>query len=372
MKSGNREIEALLALLRAGLWEKEARLSTLEGLDFEEVYRLAEYQSVTGLVAAGIEHLSGVKVPQGVVLQFVSTTLQLECRNRAMNEYLQTLITKLRKAEVYALLLKGQGIAQCYDKPLWRACGDIDLFLSDDNYKKAKQILSPLATSIEPEEVYKKHLGLVLDDWLVELHGNLYSSLSRRVERTLDDIYQDIFYKGEVRSWNNGGTQVFMMSKENDVLYVFTHILQHYFHGGIGLRQICDWCRMLWTFRDTLNCRLLKSRIRKMGLMTEWKAFAYFAVKELGMSEEAMPFYENDTRWKNKSAQIKDYIIETGNFGNRDLSYVRESSYLSRKIQSLRHTIGETLLHFRTFPLDSIRFFIYYSGIRLQALVRGE
>lgn len=364
--------KALFALLRAGLWEKEARLSTLEGIDFEEVYRLAEYQSVTGLVAAGIEHLSGVKVPQGVVLQFVSTALQLESRNRAMNEYLKTLITKLRKAEVYALLLKGQGIALCYDKPLWRACGDIDLFLSDDNYKKAKQILSPLATSIEPEEVYKKHLGLVIDDWLVELHGNLYSSLSRRVERVLDSIYQDTFYKGEVRSWDNGGTQVFLMSKENDIVYVFTHILQHYFHGGIGLRQICDWCRLMWTHKDTLNCELLKSRIRKMGLMTEWKAFAYFAVKELGMPDNAIPFSEKNTKWQRKAGQIKEYIIKTGNFGNRDLRYVRDASYLNRKFQSLRNAIGETLLHFRTFPLDSIRFFVYYSFIRFQALVRGE
>ena len=273
---------------------------------------------------------------------------------------------------MYALLLKGQGIALCYDKPLWRACGDIDLFLSDDNYKKAKQILSPLATSIEPEEVYKKHLGLVIDDWLVELHGNLYSSLSRRVERVLDSIYQDTFYKGEVRSWDNGGTQVFLMSKENDIVYVFTHILQHYFHGGIGLRQICDWCRLMWTHKDTLNCELLKSRIRKMGLMTEWKAFAYFAVKELGMPDNAIPFSEKNTKWQRKAGQIKEYIIKTGNFGNRDLRYVRDASYLNRKFQSLRNAIGETLLHFRTFPLDSIRFFVYYSFIRFQALVRGE
>jgi len=372
VKRRNRDIEALLALLRAGLWENEARLSTLEGIDFDEVYRLAEYQSVTGLVAAGLEHLRGVKAPQRVVLQFVSTTLQLETRNRAMNDYLQVLINKLRTAEIYALLLKGQGIANCYEKPLWRTCGDIDLFLSNDNYKKAKQLLTPLAKSIEPEEVYKKHLGLVIDGWLVELHGNLYSSLSRRVERALDDIYTDTFYKGEVRSWDNVGTQVFLMSKENDIVYVFTHILQHYFHGGIGLRQICDWCRLMWTYKESLNHGLLESRIREAGLMTEWKVFAYFAVKELGMPDDAIPFYVNNAKWQRKAEQIKEYILETGNFGNRDLNYVRESSYLSRKIQSLRNTIGETLLHFKTFPLDSIRFFIYYLGIRLKALARGE
>ena len=372
MKQRNSDIEALLALLRAGLWEKEVRLSTSEGVDFDEIYRLAEYQSVTGLVAAGLEHLRDVKAPQRVVLQFVSTTLQLENRNRGMNDYLKELIHKLGTAEISALLLKGQGIAQCYERPLWRVCGDIDLFLSDENYKKAKQILTPLAASIEPEEVYKKHLGLMIDGWLVELHGNLYSSLSLRIERTLDAIYTDTFYKGEVRSWNNGGVQVFQMSKENDVIYVFTHILQHYFHGGIGLRQICDWSRMLWCFRTKMDLRAIESRIKRMRLMTEWRAFAYFAVNELGMQKDTMPFYENSPKWKRKADQIKYYIFKTGNFGNRDLNYVRESSYLSRKLQSFRNTISETLLHFRTFPMDSIRFFIYYSCIRLQALFRGE
>lgn len=44
-----------------------------------------------------------------------------------------------------------------------------------------------------------------------------------------------------------------MPRAEEDVVYVFAHILQHFFKGGIGLRQICDWCRLLYTYRDSLN-----------------------------------------------------------------------------------------------------------------------
>ena len=76
--------KAFLALVRAGLWEKEVQLTSFGQIDFNEVYRLAEEQSVVGLVAAGIEHISDLKVPQALVLQIVGQTLQLEQRNNAM------------------------------------------------------------------------------------------------------------------------------------------------------------------------------------------------------------------------------------------------------------------------------------------------
>ena len=91
-----------------------------------------------GLVAAGIEHISDVKVPQAEVLQFIGTALQLEQRNQAMNKFIRRLVDQMRTASIYALLLKGQGLAQCYEKPLWRASGDVDLFLSEESYNKAK------------------------------------------------------------------------------------------------------------------------------------------------------------------------------------------------------------------------------------------
>ena len=101
---------------------------------------MAEEQSVLGLVTAGLEHVSDVTVSKDAILQFVGGTLQIEQRNKSMNEFVAQLIEKLRKVDVYALLVKGQGIAQCYARPLWRASGDVDLFLSiciNRSYKKA-------------------------------------------------------------------------------------------------------------------------------------------------------------------------------------------------------------------------------------------
>ena len=49
--------QAFLTLLKAGLWEKEARLLLSDGVDFACVYKLAQEQSVAGLVAAGLERV---------------------------------------------------------------------------------------------------------------------------------------------------------------------------------------------------------------------------------------------------------------------------------------------------------------------------
>lgn len=370
-------INAFFALVRAGLWtdvEPSAlRIQRIaETVDWDDVYRLAEEQSVIGVVLAGIE-LSNVKAPQELLLQWIGEVQIMEQQNKAMNLFIAELIEKMRKADIYTLLVKGQGIAQCYEKPLWRCCGDVDLFLSDDNYKRAKKLLIPIASEVEKEYVREKHLGVTIDGYAVELHGTLYSGLSSQVEKGLDEIKKAVSFEGKIRSWTNSGTQVFLLNADEDVVYVFTHMLQHFFKEGLGLRQVCDWCRLLWTYRSKLDLRLLESRVKRMGLFSEWKAFGSFAVEYLGMPVESMPFYSDEQKWKKKADKICAFILEVGNMGhNRDMSYFEKYPYLIRKVCSMGRRSGDLMRHARIFPLDSLSFFprIMFNGLR--SAIRGE
>lgn len=362
--------QTFFALVKAGLWEKDVRLSTFNKIDYQEVNRLAEEQAAIGLVAAGMEHVTDVKVPQEAILQFVGQALQMEQRNKAMNEFLAGIIDNLRKEGVYTLLLKGQGIAQCYERPLWRVSGDVDLFLSNDNYKNAVNVLTPLANEVEEENIYTKHIGFKIDKWDVELHGSLRSELWKRLDNMLDGVQEEIFYGGAVRSWMNGSTQVFMPRADEDVVYVFAHILQHFFKGGIGLRQICDWCRLLYTYRDSLNIELLKSRIRKAGIRTEWKVFATLAVDYLGMPAGYMPLYDGSKKWQKKAERLLSFVLETGNFGhNREMSYRNEESAISRKWKTFNYITSDTFKQFAIFPMDSIVVWCRMMRIGLLSLV---
>ena len=352
----NKHTKVFLELLRAGLWEQDAQLFSYGEIDFLKILQLAEEQSVVGLVAAGLEHVVDVKVPQEWALQFAGQTIQLEQRNKAMNAFVARLIEKLRNADVYTLLVKGQGIAQCYERPLWRACGDVDLLLSKANYKKAQELLMPIAHNVEEENPFNRHLAMTIENWEVELHGTLRSQLGQRIDHVIDEVQEDVFCGGNVRSWDNGGTQVFLPSANNDEIFIFTHILQHYFGGGIGLRQICDWCRLLYTYRDSLNHSLLETRLRKMGLSPHWKAFAALAVDTLGMPEEAMPLYSDREKWHKKGKSILSLILEAGNFGHgRDQSYKKKYPKFIEYAISFWVFTRYGIRQFMIFPSDTVR-----------------
>ena len=358
--------KAFFALLRAGLWEQEVRLLPFGRVDYEEVLNLAEDQSINGLITAGLEHVVDTKVPTNEALQFVGQTLQLVQQNQAMNYFIGILLDKMGSAGIYTVLVKGQGIAQCYERPLWRACGDVDLLLSVENYQKAIQYLTPLASKVEEEHVYDQHLAMTIETWTVELHGTLRSRLWKRNDHTVDEIQADVLDGGKVRTWMTGGTTVFLPRADEDVVFVFNHILQHFFKEGIGLRQICDWCRLLWTYRESIDRGLLKTRLKEMGVLSEWKAFAALAVDYLGMPSYALPFYSDARIWRRKAYRIIIFIIETGSFGhNRDYSFYDKYPYLIFKLISLwRHTI-DAYSYCRIFPLDSIKLWMQmiYRGI---------
>ena len=366
MSTNNQEL--FYKLLRAGLWA-DAKFTDLgiqrftDSVDWEKVYQLAEEQSVVGLVLAGIEQFKKANVnlslDQELLLQLIGEVQMLEQQNKAMNEFIAELIEKLQNADIYALLVKGQGIAQCYERPLWRACGDVDLLLNADNYEKAKTLLTPLADHVDPEEINMKHLGMTMGEWIVELHGTMHTEISPKVNRGVDEAQDACFKSGGVRSWNNSGTNILLPSPDNDIILVFTHILEHFFVEGVGFKQVCDWCRLLWTYRSELDLQLLESRIRKMGIMTIWKTFGSMAVDVLGMPKEAMPFY--DECFRKKSQRVLARIMKSGNMGhNNDLGYRAKYSGMTYKLVALWRRIKDFASFTMIFPVDAPRFFVNY------------
>lgn len=308
-----------LEFVKAGLWEKEAQLLPYGKVDYDILMHLAEEQSVVGLVTAGLEHVADTKVPQEWLLQYIGLTMQLEQRNTAMNRFIANMIDNMRVAGICALLVKGQGIAQCYERPLWRMSGDVDLLLNDDNYKKAREFLLPLSSNNKREERYSQHLGMCIDSWYVEIHGSMRTGLSGSVDRVIDEVQKlvDNSFPQNVRVWKNGETEVKLPSPDEDVFFVFTHFIKHFYKEGLGLRQVCDWIRLLWTYRESLNIDLLDKRLHRAGLIKEWEGFASVAVEYLGMKAESMPFYVGNNNCNHKRAEKILKLILGGYSGNK-------------------------------------------------------
>lgn len=363
--------EVFFSLLRAGLWEGiNENENHFEGLDWGEAQKLAEEHSVVGLVAAGLEKLPAGILPLTEKLKFLGKCQLIEQQNVAMNRFVADLVKKMQDAGIKVVLVKGQGVAQCYERPLWRSSGDVDFLFDDENYAKAKALLLPMANKVDPER--GKHYGMAIGPWTVELHGYLLCGLSRRMNKVIEDVQHAVFRGGKKRTWKDGDVSVDLPAADEDVIFVFTHFLKHFYRDGFGIKQVCDWCRLLWIYRDTLDVQLLEQRLRTMRLMTEWKAFAAFAVDWLGMPIEAMSLYDGSNRWKRKAKRIEDFVIKSGEFGQERAIKYTERSYISQKMHSMLLRIRDSFHHVSIFPLDTMRFMpnIILNGLRSAA--RGE
>ena len=373
MSSIDNNTLAFFALLRAGLWEQSTEITSFEPLDFDAIYQYASDQSVVGLIAAGLEWVSDRKIKKSEAVPFLKKVISLELRNSSMNAFIEEFLTCLDKEGIHSLLVKGQGVAQCYSRPQWRSSGDIDLLLDRQNYRRARDFFSRKNVFSEPEGVHNMHQAMKIESWTVELHGTLRCELSSKMDRIIDGIRDDTISKGHVRYWRDGNTDVALPGPDNDIIFIFTHILMHFYKGGIGLRQICDWCRLLWYYRNSIDKSLLESRLRQMHLMTVWKTFAALAVNSLGMPIEAMPLYDPAQKWTGKALRLQQFILDVGNFGKkRDSSYSHEKPYLTRKMISFKIRCRDILNHSIIFPVDSIRYFPNMIWNGLVSAIRGE
>ena len=349
--------DVFFALLQAGLWEEEVQLQPYAPVDFQSVFELASEQAVVGLLAAGLEHVTDMKIAKADAVPFLKKVFVLESRNESMNAFIGDLRHRLNDAGIDFLLLKGQGVGQCYVRPQWRSSGDVDLLFTSNAFEKAKNFFRPLVKAFDPDNDFTRHIGMTLDSWAVELHADQHAGLSYRIDAAMDRIQARCLEGGEVRMWDDSGTAIPLPSPDNDIFFIFVHIMKHFYKGGIGLRQLCDLCRLLWTYRESIDRDLLIERLREARMMTEWKAFGYYCVTYLGMPSEAMPFWSHTTKWRRKARRINRFILEVGNFGtNRDTSYYKKYPFMVRKAISLGRRLSDLLRHASIFPLNAFRF----------------
>ncbi len=369
-------------LLRSGLWGTEPVPPRLpengqsgdvspELEVWKKTFRLAKEQTVIGLITDGASKCPAGYVPKDVSIRLMSALINVEKRNASVNALISRIIPLFDEAGVPVILVKGQAVAQCYSRPEGRMSGDIDLIVRPKDYEDAKAVLSGIADNVDGEGRDKLHFGAMIGDIEVELHGTVHTSLGGRINDVLDSAQEALFEPGGCRQLDVNGVRVRIPSIDFDAMFIFVHLLQHFYCGGLGLRQLCDWARVLHTHCARIDRELLASRLRQMGIVGEWQAFLSFIVKYLALPKEEAPMY--DRKSESKADKLWKFIEKVGNFGkNRRRRNRGKDPYVIRKIGSFLLNSGDFLRHVAIFPLDSVKFFWKYFTSGTRAVIRGE
>ena len=369
---GRQTDSQFFALLRSGLWnEVPERAPFTGGVDWEALYRLAFAQTVVPLVTDGINRLPQAFLPAEPerLDPFLGDLMSTAQRNRMLDAFIPKLFGALR--EIPVLLVKGQSLAQDYPDPERRQPGDIDLLFLPASYEAVKAILLPKATKVLEEERSIWHQGMHFRSIEVEIHGSISTLMSRKLDRKLAVLLEEQFDGRPFLTVPIGGTDIPVPDADFNAVYVFVHFLQHYWAGGVGLRQFIDWMTFVSVHKRDIHPVILENRLEDLGLLRVWKTFTGFAQEYLGCPVEKLPLAAAPDAGKN--ARIWRYFRRCGNFGkNVDRSREKES-YLVRKVHSFwRLVVADRLRHFPVFPRESICFFFGAFGYGLQRLAKGE
>ena len=312
-------LNAFFDLVRAGLWSDEPAVGRLDASLFEgaaeedwmALYRMAMSQALVALCFDGLQQLPpSSRPPRALYLQWAAKTAQVEQANRLLNETLEQVVAVCRAQEIQPVLLKGQGMAACYVNPLHRQCGDIDLFVGRADAQRTVQLLEEQGARRTGEESYK-HTCLEWKGVHLEIHrlvGRLNNPLrNRKMQHWVGEWYPgDIDYRQGIP----------VPSQAFDTFFIFQHAFGHFLNSGIGLRQLCDWARLLYMQRGELDAEALQERLRQLGLLRAAQVFGTLLVRQLGLPSHCLPFALSDRSELHEL--LLEEILATGNFGQWD------------------------------------------------------
>lgn len=364
-----KSIDLFFNILKSALWGYGDTLdtSTLPRNDVMATLRVAKSQTVLGMVANEVLKTSSLSSlladeDKAGLKRFVMSNV---ATGQMLNNALVNIVQELRKHEIDPVLLKGQGIAKYYPVPELRQCGDIDIYVGQEKFTKACEVIGAMSTPEDHQGDIPslKHFHTRIGNAFIEIHRYTDVYYPKRLNRVYQKISDDGMSSGLV-PLDFSGVSVLSPSVNFNVFFIFNHFWHHFIADGVGIRQICDWVLLLHHNYGKIDLQYLESVLNQMGLMKQWKVFGCIAVDVLGLPRKEMPFYDN--QYQKLSVKVLDLIMLEGNFGKENLKgYKRPEGYVAGKWYSFRKRAKRNLRVLRLFPKDAFRHMrkVFFGGI---------
>lgn len=318
----------LLSIIKFALTEES--ISIDDEIDIKELLTLSNKHQIFPLVFDGIYKLKGNFEN---IDQYQKHVFNLIALDQNQLYFLKKIETVFNNNDIDYMLLKGSSIKKYYPASEFRLMGDIDILIKEAQYKIIKPLFLEmgLVERIESDHelIWTHKSGLV-----VELHKRLIPS------------YNDDYYSYYINSWERAvyrNNHSFSMSKEDEYIYIFTHLTKHYRDGGIGLRHLID----VWYFalkHSLLNKTYINKELDKLGLLQ---------------------FHNNiidtiDVWFNGKEAnELTDYItkriIESGNFGLKEYHNIANAARISASSDSASSAKSKAFFRLVFLPMEDMK-----------------
>lgn len=311
-------------VLKYCLGGKDNMSNVVADINWRQLYSFASKQAILGLCFDSIERLAKEysdelkqnPIERELLMTWMAKTLQIRRQDMNVNGVAAKLYSKFREDGLRCCILKGQGDAVMYPNPYSRTPGDIGVWVNasrEDITEYAKNHFK------QEDDIRFHHLETTMDGVPVELHfypgimnNPIYNArLQKWFKRNAD------LQCSNVVCLPDGIGEIAIPTTAFNVVYQLTHLYNHFFDEGIGMRQIIDYYYVvnndeLLVIRDTLQ-----KELKHLGLWKFARTVMYVLHEALGLSEEKMIAPMDEKRGKLLLAEI----LNGGNFGHHFTKY---------------------------------------------------
>lgn len=337
--------------------------------DWRAMFQIAKKHAITGFIGSALKNIGGDVLIEkdakskdsftDLIMDWMAEVVKIARRNKKVNDNVVVEFKKLENKGLECCLLKGQGNALFYPNHDSRTSGDIDVWVrfkdsvnTDVNIRKIIQ----MAKEVQPNsKASYHHIDIPsINGTPVEAHYRPQFLFSYKHNKNL----QAYFIEHADEQFNNkvkfGDTEISVPTPGFNIVFQLSHIYNHLFHEGIGLRQIVDYYYQLNASphpspeeRETKSLRKDYARLlNKVGLYHIASAIMWILVNLFGMPSEWLIVEPDEKRGR----FVFNEILQGGNFGKSDKRYHFSNTAFGKNLQRLQRDCRL----FRYFPSEAL------------------
>ena len=291
----------------------------MDDMDWEGLFLFMQQQALVGVGYLGIEKLKrdGVNVPKSLLLKWYALNEKIKSRNIYVNKHCVELTNMLKEDGFSSCILKGQGNTLAYPHPYVRTPGDIDIFVmkveGQSVSKRRRTIMDYVSRSFSKTKLRYQHIDYpIFADVEVEMHF-------------IPTVRNNPIYNHRIQKWaesqmpqqcrhivdlpdNIGAISV--PTTSFNIIYQMSHIMQHFFDEGIGLRQMMDYYFVLKN-AEVMDKEALAMELKHLG-MYKFAGAVMYVMQQVFDLEETLMIAPIDAR---RGRTLMAEILKGGNFG---------------------------------------------------------
>lgn len=293
--------DILLWLLRCALVEgynEQLYIAPGSKPDWEQVGHIASSQGVGAIAwdglcrAADLGLIAQESMPsKATKLKWIYSIEQLTKRYQRQRSVICKLAQSLGSKQIRVMVLKGYGLSLTYPRPEHRACGDVDIWLFDEQRRGDELLKSEFNIAIDTDKHH--HTVFYLDGVMVENHYDFVNTHSRRSNKHIERILKELAH--DAIEIEVDGSKIYIPNANCHALFLLRHAAAHFAAAEIALRHIIDWAMFVKRYHGDIDWAWLNEISKRFNMHRFLWALNSLAVELCGIEREWTHTQERNT-----------------------------------------------------------------------------